>query len=291
MEIELIISITIVALLLFVTIVLLLLRKKKKETDKQLKKFFEDLKKDSLEQKRMDLSKLNSENYKSLNENIVIPLEFKELNFGKEKLLNKHFKRKVTLLIKVEKNYEDFTYSDAFEIITKAETLIGKQNVKLKKIEKGSTILTLELKYEDALKLVKIIQEGKLKELGISDAKVKRFMESEIYSNVLSFASTANNHSQSNSITKDFKIDNFISEMKETLTNDIEKTILLVKAKLKESSPKFNDIVMLTGKYNRLKSESIKGINEKEYSERQNSEIVNSLLKLLDSLKTDDIEN
>jgi len=198
-------------------------------------------------------------------------------------------KIKVILQIKVEKDYEDFTYSDAFEIITHIENLINKQNVKLKKIERGSTILTLELDYEDALKLIGVIQEGKLQELGISDAKIKGFIGSQVYSNALSPTHTTDNFVESENIVNDSKRNCFVSKMKETLTSDIERTILLVKGNLKESSPKFNDIIMIAGKYNRLKKDSINGVSKKEYLEITNSEITNSLLKLLDSLELSDL--
>lgn len=199
---------------------------------------------------------------------------------------------KIIVNVEIDKDFDKFTYSDALVIITEIEVALDKSNIKFKNISRGSTILSIKLDYEDALKLLKLIQEERFKELGIKDIKVQKFALQENIVKVEKHEevvfSVSDGTYEANNNERD--LGDFISQMKENLTTNIEKALLLTKAKIKENSSKFNDIIMVTGKFNRLKEDLIKGIIDKNDSVRISQEISNSLLMLLDSLNVEDLE-
>jgi len=77
--------------------------------------------------------------------------------------------------------------------------------------------------------------------------------------------------------------------MKNTLTYNIDKALLLIQSKLNYSSEKFNSIIQIKARYNLIKNNSLNGTYSKEEFQRFHAQIIIATLELLDSLREDDI--
>lgn len=90
-------------------------------------------------------------------------------------------------------------------------------------------------------------------------------------------------------IEKPFYLKQFIIEMKNTLTYNIDQALLLIQSKLNDSSAKYNSIIQITARYNLIKNNSLNGTYSKEEFQRFHAQIIIATLELLDSLREDDI--
>ena len=188
---------------------------------------------------------------------------------------HKRLKEKIKLEIFIDVEFQSFKHENAFFIISSIEDILGKKNIKLNEIREGSTIVSIELDYEDALKLMSIIKDGEFKELGITKARVKQFSDNDTKLG-------------NEDYLKDFS--KIISEIKLLSATDFAKALLILKERVSELSSKFNQLILINSRYNRWQRMTLQlGLYKISDAERFHSEIVYSFLSLLDSIEPEDL--
>ncbi len=206
---------------------------------------------------------------------------------GKQKSLKEGlFPKKGLVELKVDIDFNKFTYAEALEIITRIEDSLDKKNIKLRKVSKGSTLLSLELDYEDAMKLIQLIQGDKLKAFGVKEAKIQTFtslIKSQSNNLMAGYEESKQKENKRDQLAR------FVSQMKQDIIYDIAKCLILIKGKIKETSIKFNQIIILTRRFIQIKENTINGTKSPEYLDKVNAEITDALLQFLDTLEADDI--
>ena len=182
------------------------------------------------------------------------------------------------VIVKLDKDYDSFTEEDVKNLIHDLRSELKIQDeLNLIDKNKGSVLLTLEMTNEEAEILLIAVKTGKLKELGVVDAKLKHFQE---------YKSTAHPQIENHRLS--------LNQYKESLIeyiqkDSVSKTISNLKTVLLPNTSKYSEFTSLSSRYNRLQKENSKGVMEYENYDRESNKITGSLLNFVNNLEETDL--
>ncbi|MCG8327275.1 MAG: hypothetical protein MI974_06290 [Chitinophagales bacterium] len=189
--------------------------------------------------------------------------------------LNKYRFKFKNVTIKIDRNYDNFKKTDEAQILNYVSTLLNLSNdeVKVKSVEKGSVIMTLEFdNTEQAENLFLLIKLGKLKEEGIFDARLKMLSEKLNLSNSINESKVATLCNEAKQLIKKGKAENAIDFLLENIQ------------KIGEGF--HNQLLLLSSDMNLLIEKSNLGLERADEIRIIRNKITYSLLNLIDKIKT-----
>lgn len=174
-------------------------------------------------------------------------------------------KESVTIKVIIEGDLESYQKTNAKEFVNSVKSELElRGNVNVKRIEKGSVVISLEMSSEDAEKLYLAIKLQKLKELEIKEAKLVGFTPVE-----------------QNEI-KD------IEEIKEKIKNEIAKNFEIGLATLEnllsKKSKHYNDLILVKSSYNQSNRMFNHGLIDFDMFKIQMNKFIKSLIDIVEEL-------
>ena len=152
--------------------------------------------------------------------------------------------KKATVVLTVDTDYKTFTQEDALRLINIIRRELKlRQPIRYLGYEFGSVLLTLEMSDEEAEKLIIAIKTGRLKDHGITDARLKEFITIK--------SIMAGAQSMINDAIAEFKqmIKGLLAE------NRILEALNELVDSIKKESEAYNELVLLQSRYNHLERE------------------------------------
>jgi len=187
-----------------------------------------------------------------------------------------------SITLTIDKNIDEFSSEEQDRLIKAIKGLLKlKSEIRIKKIDKGSVIITLEIESsEQAENLFLAVKTGALSKLGVTDAKLISYISNHISEIKLN---------NSVGIKEGNRINKIKVTVKEILPKSIEKAIECLKQELKHDSQSYDDLIGLHGRFNRNKNYQQKSLITYQEAETEFIKIEGAIIYLVNTLQEDEL--
>ena len=189
------------------------------------------------------------------------------------------------LTITLDSHFEHFTKKNATSLLRAIKTILKiEDEVEIKKIEKGSVLVTINLTLQEAKDLYSAFKMGGLKSHKVVEVELKRFIEKIEDINI---AKKKQNNERHQLIVNLFSIK---LNLKDSLAKDIGVVLKDLKSLIAPQSSHYDDIIRLLNRYNRSLTYKNTATIKLDDLEFQFNKITDSIMSLINCIEDIDLK-